>query len=195
MKIGRSMPQRFGRFSDFDKQFPRLQRLEGFYYYDRYQQDILLLGYFDEQGNITISEYATPGKPPTGVFKGSLAGSRFQGRWESPDGKRSVEFELTEVRKQLRTTQEAERISRRDEELAAQSTNDKDFTKTIFYLTLSRLEPATVSTNHTLNDPKKTQNLGSALSGSIGGKARGVQGEPCVLPKRIVLPELCTESS
>jgi hypothetical protein len=140
MKLGRSLPQRFGRFSDLDRQFPKLQRLEGFYYYDRYQQDILLLGYLDEQSNITISEYAAPGKPPTGVFKGSLSGGMLHGRWESPDEKRSVEFELTATQKLLRTGQEAENISHRNQELAAQSANEKDFAKTIFYLTLSRVE-------------------------------------------------------
>jgi len=169
MKIGRTMEQRFGRFSDLDRHSPKLQRIQGFYYYDRYQQDILLLGYSDEQGNITISEYATPGKPPTGVFKGSVAGSTFQGRWESPDGKRSVEFELTEIRKYLRTHQEAERIARRDEELAAQSANDKDFAKAIFYLTLSRLEPADEG-NHTLADSKQTHSFESLFQAVLEGR-------------------------
>src|SRR5215467_4961643 len=75
MKIGRTIARRFGGFTDLDSRPPKLRRLEGFYYYDRYQQDILLLGSVDEQGNLTISEYATPGKPATGVFKGSVAGS------------------------------------------------------------------------------------------------------------------------
>ena len=139
MKLWRSLPQRFGRFSLLDSQFPRLQRLEGFYYYERYKEDILLLGYFDEQGNWTISEYAEPGVSPTGLFKGSLKEERFEGRWETPDGRRSVKFELIEIKKELRTGQEAMIVSREDEELAAQSTKDKDFPKAIFFLTLSRL--------------------------------------------------------
>src|SRR5262249_37163146 len=135
------------------------QRLEGFYYYDRYKQDILLLGSLDEQGNITISEYATPGKPATGVFKGSLSGKMIQGRWESPDGKRSVEFELTAAQKYLRTGQEAESVSRRNQELAAQSANEKDFAKTIFYLALSRVEL-----------PRATQSLEELFQAALDGK-------------------------
>src|SRR5262249_49457469 len=79
------------------------------------------------------------------------------------------EFELTEIRKELRTNQEAERISFRDEELVAQSANDKDFAKLIFYLTLARLELASVG-NHLLSDSLQTHFFEGLFQAVLDGK-------------------------
>lgn len=152
MMLWRGSPERLGRFHDLDRQFPHLLRLEGFYYYDRHQQNILLLGYFDEQGNWRLSEYAEPGKPATGSFKGSLIADKFVGQWESPDAKRSLPFELRTVKKELRTPPEMRSISRLNQEMAVQSVSQKDYAKAVFYLTMSRQAAVDlVSHEHTQN--------------------------------------------
>lgn len=139
MKLRRTVPQRFGRFSLLDRQFPKVQRLEGFYYYERHRQDILLLGYFDDQGNWTVFEYAEPSDSPSGVFKGSLKDGKFGGKWDTPDGTRPAEFHLTEVKREIRTVQDSVRVARCEQEQAAQNAQDKNYRKAIFFLTLSRL--------------------------------------------------------
>jgi hypothetical protein len=117
----------------------KVNLVEGFYFYERYKRDILLVGQSDEQGNCTIWEYAEAGGPATGVFRGSLAGGRFRGQWESPDGKRSVEFDVLATRTEFRTRQEAATVSRQNEELATESVKNEDFGKAVFYLRMSRL--------------------------------------------------------
>lgn len=134
--------------------------VEGYYFYDRYKRDILLLGQSDAQGNWALSEYAEAGKAPTGVFRGSFLGGKFQGRWESPDGKKFADFSVVEFNHEPRDTPEADIVSRRNEELAFESVKAKDFQKAVFYLRMSRLA----------GRPSNTQNWEVLFEAELEGK-------------------------
>lgn len=67
----------------------------GSYKYDNEKSYILLNGYRNNDGNISLTELSTPNF--TGTFLGTLVENEIVGKWISADLKRNLPFNLTEI--------------------------------------------------------------------------------------------------
>lgn len=70
-------------------------QISGSYKYDNKKNYILLNGYRNNDGNISLTEFSTPNF--TGTFLGTLTENIIVGKWISADLKRTYTFNLTEI--------------------------------------------------------------------------------------------------